>query len=63
MNLKCKVPLPRPVWFQGYDIALATNENVITLRVADLAGNVTMTNFTVILDYTSAPNAPEVAQR
>jgi hypothetical protein len=47
-------------WFQGYDIALATNENVITLRVADLAGNVTMTNFTVILDYSTATNAPEV---
>jgi hypothetical protein len=48
-------------WFQGYDIALATNENVITMRVADLAGNVTMTNFTVILDYSTATNAPEVA--
>jgi hypothetical protein len=47
-------------WFQGYDIALATNANVITLRVADLAGNVTMTNFTVTLDYTSATNAPEL---
>jgi hypothetical protein len=34
---------------------------VITLRVADLAGNVTMTNFTVILDDSTATNAPEVA--
>jgi hypothetical protein len=48
-------------WFQGYDIALATNANGITLRVADLAGNVTMTNFTVFLDYSTATNAPEVA--
>jgi hypothetical protein len=47
-------------WFQGYDIALATNENVITLRVADLAGNAAMTNFTVILDYSTATNAPEL---
>jgi hypothetical protein len=44
-----------------FDLAIATNENVITLRVADLAGNVTMTNFTVILDYSTATNAPEVA--
>jgi hypothetical protein len=30
--------------FQVYDIALATNENTITLRVADRAGNVTEAN-------------------
>ena len=33
---------------------LATNDNFITLRVTDRAGNTTTTNFDVILDYSSA---------
>ncbi|MEI2722969.1 MAG: hypothetical protein V9H26_05340 [Verrucomicrobiota bacterium] len=41
-------------YFQGYDLALATNSNQITLRVTDLAGNVTTTNLSVALDYTAA---------
>ena len=45
-------------YFQAYDIGLASNLNTITLRVSDLAGNVTTTNIDVTLDYTSATNAP-----
>jgi hypothetical protein len=32
--------------------------NTITLRVSDLAGNVTTTNINVTLDYATATNAP-----
>jgi len=42
-------------------LPLATNLNTITVRVADLAGNVTTTNFTVTLDYSGDTAAPEVA--
>ena len=45
-------------YFQAYDIGLASNLNTITLRVSDLAGNVTTTNLNVTLDYTTATNAP-----
>lgn len=34
--------------------------NVITLHAADLAGNVTTTNFSYTLDYSSATNPPDV---
>jgi len=44
--------------FQAYDIPLATNQNAITLRVTDRAGNTTTTNFIVTLDYTTATNPP-----
>lgn len=47
-------------YFQAYDIGLASNLNTITLRVSDLAGNVTTTNIDVTLDYTSATNAPVI---
>ena len=47
-------------YFHANDIALATNVNLITLRVTDLAGNVAVTNFTVILDYATATNPPVV---
>ena len=46
--------------FQAYDVPLAEGENAFTLRMADRAGNVTVTNFTVVLDYTTATNSPEV---
>ena len=48
-------------YFQAYDVPLATNANVITLRVTDRAGNTTTTNFTVTLDYTTATNPPTVS--
>lgn len=48
-------------YIQAFDVPLATNLNKLTLRVADLAGNVTVTNFDVVLDYTDATNAPVLA--
>jgi hypothetical protein len=36
---------------------------VITLRVADLAGNVTTTNFTVTLDFSTDAEAPTLELR
>jgi hypothetical protein len=39
---------------------LATDENLITLRVADRAGNVTETNIDVTLDFTGDTTAPEL---
>jgi len=47
-------------YFQAYDVPLATNVNAITLRVTDRAGNTTTTNFSVVLDYTTATNPPVV---
>ena len=40
------------------DDTTTTNENTITLRVADRAGNVTETNINVTLDFTGDTNAP-----
>jgi hypothetical protein len=48
-------------YFQAYDVPLATNGNLITLRVTDRAGNTTTTNFNVTLDYTTATNPPSVS--
>ena len=47
-------------FFHAFDVPLATNDNWITLRATDRAGNVTTTNFDVILDYTTATNPPVV---
>jgi len=47
-------------YFQAYDVPLATNDNVSTLRMTDRAGNTTTTNFDVILNYAGATNAPLV---
>jgi len=47
-------------YFQCYDVPLTTNDNFITLRATDRAGNTTTTNFDVILDYTTATNPPVV---
>ncbi|HEX3856077.1 MAG TPA: hypothetical protein VHY30_02135 [Verrucomicrobiae bacterium] len=47
-------------WFQAYDVPLTNGVNRLTLRVADRAGNVTVTNFNVTLDYTHATNPPVV---
>jgi hypothetical protein len=48
-------------YFQAYDLELTNGANAITLRVSDLAGNVTTTNFTVTLSYASATNSPVLA--
>jgi len=45
---------------QCYDVPLATNDNFITLRMADVAGNTTTTNFDLVLDYTGATNPPAI---
>jgi hypothetical protein len=47
-------------YFQAFDVPLATNENFITLRATDRAGNLTVTNLTVFLDYSGATNPPVV---
>ena len=47
-------------YFHAYDVPLATNDNYITLRLTDRAGNTTTTNFDVVLDYTGATNPPVV---
>ncbi|MCW5551575.1 MAG: hypothetical protein KIS67_05335 [Verrucomicrobiae bacterium] len=47
--------------FQAFDIRLTNGLNIITLRATDLAGNVTTTNFSFTLDYSSDTNAPVVA--
>ena len=43
-------------YFQAYDVPLTNGVNNLTLRVADRAGNTTITNFNVILDYSGATN-------
>jgi len=45
-------------YFQAYDVALSTNLNEITLTVSDRAGNLTVTNVAVTLDYATATNPP-----
>jgi len=47
-------------YFQCFDIPLTNGPNTITLHATDLAGNTTTTNFTFILDYSSATNPPTV---
>src|SRR5262249_4143794 len=44
-------------YFQCYDLELTNGTNNITVRVSDLAGNVTTTNFNVTLDYTGDTTA------
>ena len=41
-------------YFQAFDIELTNGLNTITLRATDLAGNVTVTNFSLTLDYSNA---------
>jgi len=48
-------------WFQCYDLQLTNGLNAITLRVTDVAGNVTTTNFNVTFDTTGDTNAPVIA--
>ena len=46
--------------FQCFDIQLTNGGNTITVRAADLAGNVTTTNVTVTLDYSGDTNGPVI---
>ena len=47
-------------YFRAYDVPLATYANYITLRVTDRAGNEAVSNFNVVLDYTTATVTPVV---
>jgi hypothetical protein len=47
-------------YFQGFDIPLTNGVNRITLHATDWAGNVTTTNLTYTLDYSTKTNAPTV---
>ena len=47
-------------WFQCFDVELATGANTVTLRLTDLAGNVTTTPLTYTLDYSGDHTAPVV---
>jgi hypothetical protein len=48
-------------WFQCFDVELTNGINTITVRAADLAGNVTTTNIIVTLDFTGDTNPPVIA--
>ena len=47
--------------FQAFDLDLTLGANQITLHAKDLAGNVTTTNLTYTLDYSSKTNPPVLA--
>src|SRR5207253_7265352 len=44
--------------FQLYDVALTNGLNTLTIYATDLAGNLTITNFNVTLDYSGDTNLP-----
>ncbi len=46
--------------FEAFNVPLTNGMNVITLHAADLAGNVTTTNFNFTLDYSTKTNPPLV---
>ena len=48
-------------YFQCYDVPLEVGTNTITLRVSDLAGNVTTLSTNIVLDYTTATTAPVIS--
>ena len=45
-------------FFQGYDVALATGVNTITVHATDMAGNTASTNISVTVDYSGDTTAP-----
>ena len=47
--------------FQAFDLDLTVGANQITLHAKDLAGNVTTSNLTYTLDYSSKTNPPVLA--
>ena len=48
-------------YFQCFDIPLTNGANAIALHATDLAGNVSTTNITVTLDYSTATTPPLVS--
>lgn len=46
-------------YFQCYDLLLTNGVNAVSVHCTDLAGNITTTNFTLTLDYSTATN-PEI---
>jgi hypothetical protein len=46
--------------FQAFDVAITNGLNTFTLHATDLAGNVTTTNVSFTLDYSSKTNPPSV---
>jgi hypothetical protein len=51
---------PNTNWFQCFDVQLAAGLNTITLRAADLAGNVQTNVYLYTLDVSSMTNPPTV---
>ena len=47
-------------FFQAFDVPLTNGLNTFTLLAADLAGNVTVTNFSLTVDYSGKTNPPSV---
>jgi len=47
-------------YFQCFDVPLTNGLNIITLHATDWAGNVTTTNFSFTLDYSSKTNPPAI---
>ena len=45
-------------YFQAFDLDLAKGVNTITLHATDRSGNITSTNFTFTLDYSTKTNPP-----
>ena len=46
--------------FQAFDVPLTNGDNILTFHAADLAGNLTTTNFTFTLSYAARTNPPVV---
>ena len=46
--------------FQSFDMSMTQGTNILTIHAKDLAGNVTTTNFSLTLDYSSKTNPPVV---
>jgi hypothetical protein len=47
-------------YFQCFDVHLVQGTNTITVHATDMAGHMTATNFTYMLDYSSKTNPPVV---
>ena len=47
-------------FFQAFDVPLTNGLNTFTFHGADLAGNVMVTNFSVMVDYSGKTNPPSV---
>ncbi len=47
-------------YFQCFDVPLTNGANMVTLRATDFAGNTAVTNFTLMVDYSTRTNAPVI---